>query len=126
MYFRLIQAIIFYPFLASHISFITAIMIRIIPLTHEILNRNFFAILLPSHAPSITAIASTIKALITTAHPLTFTKAAPKPTAIPSNDKASDKDAASLGDITFELSTSAASGSAYKFNTKRKLHNEKL
>lgn len=86
--------------------------IRIRPPSHEILKDNLPAARFPRTAPQITAMASVKKEHKKTANPFTFPKAAPRPAARPSKDRAMARETASFGEIVLEWSVSAHSGLA--------------
>ncbi len=70
------------------------------------------AVRLPSAAPQITAMASVKKEHKKTAVPFTFPKAAPRPAARPSRERAMARETASFGEMVLEWSVSAHSGLA--------------
>lgn len=82
------------------------------PPSHEILKDSLPAALFPRAVPQITAMASVKKEHRKTANPFTSPKAAPRPAASPSKDRAMARETASFGEMVFEWSVSAHSGLA--------------
>ena len=76
--------------------------IKIAPDNQDMLKRRLDAILFPIQAPKNTAAAFVTKEDKKSARPLTSPKAAPKPTANPSKDKAIAKEKASANEILLE------------------------
>lgn len=106
-------------------NFNIANIISNIPLNQDKSKEIFSANLLPIKHPSITNNIPRINEKIMATKQFILAKAAPKPTANPSRDRAKARDTASEADNVWDKSLSASSGFAYTFNMNFKCRAEK-